>query len=108
MDMSSWLCALWMLRDLSSLMISPFLKSSDERLEFVSYDWISGTVMLFANMVHWGAKNLLKRFAFSLKSEIDLFLCSNGGNILVMFDQDYPKEDINLSLYSIFIRIQQN
>lgn len=64
--------------------------------------------MLFANMVHLGAKNLLKRFAFSLKSEIDLFLCSNGGNILVMFEQDYPKEDINLSLYSIFICIQQN
>lgn len=25
-----------------------------------------------------------------------------------MSDQDYPKEDINLSLYSIFICIQQN
>ena len=94
--MSSWSCALWMLRDLISL-ISSSLKPRDESLELVSYDWISGTVLLFANIVHWESKKILKKYAFSLKSEITLFLCNNRGT----------KGNISLSLSLIFIYIQQ-
>ena len=53
-----------MLRALIGLMISSSLKCRDESLELVLYNWISETVLLFANMLQWEAKKLLKRFVF--------------------------------------------
>ena len=41
MDMSLWPSALWMIRDLISLMVSSPFKSRNGRLGLVLYDWIS-------------------------------------------------------------------
>ena len=68
-----------MLRDFISLSISSFSNDNDQSLELVLYDWISGITLLFTNVVHCEANNLLKRSAFCLKSVVKVLLCINGG-----------------------------
>ena len=77
-DISSGPCAFWMLRDLISLSMSSFSNDSDDSLELVLYEWVSGITLLFANVVHCEAKKLLRRSAFCLKVVIKVFLCSKG------------------------------
>ena len=65
--MSSGPCASWMLRDLISLSTLLFSKDSDESLELVLHDSVSGITLLLTIAVHCEAKKLLKRSTFCLE-----------------------------------------
>ena len=47
----------------------------------ISFTYFKRRKLLFSRWVHWEAKNLLKRFAFSEKFEIILLLTNKGGII---------------------------
>ena len=67
--------------DLIVLIMSLSSNCSEERLLSIIEVWLPGTLLLLSNQVHWGAKKLLKWFAFILNSEMSSLFIKSGTRI---------------------------
>ena len=64
---------MWTLNNLINLKISSLLKSSEHNLAQVKNSWLNGSKLSIFKGVNWSAKNLMKIFAFVLKSETNFW-----------------------------------
>ena len=78
-EILSWPCALLTLSFLIIFRISSFSKLIEDNLDWVLKEIAEGNMLLLDKGVHWVAKKLLNRFAFSVKSDTILLFTNNGG-----------------------------